>query len=113
MSWSPLLLPPESGIRRSGFEITSERINIDATAALVASIDAELLRTATLTDVHEHPLDAGLVKILKKIEDLTAAGLSDITPVKHVFGVTDANRRYLSAKQDWGHRLSKEDISES
>ena len=49
----------------------------------------------------------------KKIDDLTSAGLSDITPVKHVFGVTDANRRYLSAKQDWGHRLSKEDISES
>jgi len=46
----------------------------------------------------------------KKIDDLTAAGLSNITPVKHVFGVTDANRRYLSAKQDWGHRLTSEDI---
>ena len=46
----------------------------------------------------------------KKIDDLTAAGLNDITPVKHVFGVTDANRRYLSAKQDWGHRLTSEDI---
>jgi len=46
----------------------------------------------------------------KKIDDLTAAGLSDITPVKHVFGVTDTNRRYLSAKQDWGHRLTSEDI---
>ncbi len=46
----------------------------------------------------------------KKIEDLTAAGLTGITPVKHVFGVTDSNRRYLEAKQDWGHDLSKEDI---
>ena len=49
----------------------------------------------------------------KKIDDLQAAGLNDITPVKHVFGVTDANRRYLSAKQDWGHDLSKEDIGDS
>ena len=46
----------------------------------------------------------------KKIDDLRAAGLTDITPIKHVFGVTDANRRYLSAKQDWGHDLSEEDI---
>lgn len=46
----------------------------------------------------------------KKVEDLTTAGLVGITPVKHVFGVTAANRRYLAAKQDWGHRLSKDDI---
>jgi GTP cyclohydrolase II len=46
----------------------------------------------------------------KKIEDLTAAGLTDIAAVKHVFGVTESNRRYLAAKQDWGHRLTKEDI---
>jgi len=46
----------------------------------------------------------------KKIDDLTAAGLTDITAVKHVFGVTDSNRRYLAAKQDWGHRLAPEDI---
>ncbi len=48
----------------------------------------------------------------KKIDDLQAAGLNEITPVKHVFGVTDANRRYLSAKQDWGHDLSEEDIGD-
>jgi len=48
----------------------------------------------------------------KKIDDLTAAGLTDITAVKHVFGVTDSNRRYLAAKQDWGHKLSPEDIGE-
>ncbi len=43
---------------------------------------------------------------------LTAAGLTDITAVKHVFGVTDSNRRYLAAKQDWGHRLTSADIEE-
>ena len=48
----------------------------------------------------------------KKIEDLTAAGLTDITPVKHVFGVTESNRRYLAAKRDWGHRIRPEDIGE-
>jgi GTP cyclohydrolase II len=46
----------------------------------------------------------------KKIEDLTAAGLAGITPVKHVFGVTEANRRYLAAKKGWGHRIDEEDI---
>ena len=48
----------------------------------------------------------------KKIEDLTAAGLTDVTPVKHVFGVTDANKRYLKAKRDWGHKLSQEDFGD-
>jgi len=46
----------------------------------------------------------------KKVEDLEAMGLKRITRVKHVTGVTDSNRRYLSAKQDWGHELSTEDI---
>ena len=46
----------------------------------------------------------------KKIDDLAAAGLHNITPVKHVFGVTESNRRYLSAKRDWGHQLADEDI---
>jgi len=46
----------------------------------------------------------------KKVDDLTALGLAEITPVKHVSGVTDENRRYLKAKQDWGHRLEPEDI---
>ena len=48
----------------------------------------------------------------KKIDDLTAAGLTGITPVKHVIGVTDTNRRYLEAKQDWGHKLTREDIGD-
>ncbi len=48
----------------------------------------------------------------KKVQDLSAAGLSGITPVKHVFGVTKSNRRYLRAKQDWGHDIPSEDITE-
>ena len=48
----------------------------------------------------------------KKIEDLTTAGLTEITPVKHVFGVTKANKRYLAAKKGWGHMLESEDIGE-
>lgn len=46
----------------------------------------------------------------KKLDDLAAMGVTDITPVKHVIGVGDANRRYLAAKRDWGHRLSERDI---
>ncbi len=46
----------------------------------------------------------------KKIADLSAEGVSDITPVKHVFGVTESNKRYLSAKRDWGHELADDDI---
>jgi len=46
----------------------------------------------------------------KKVDDLTAAGLGDITRVKHVTGVTDSNRRYLTAKQDWGHELDADDL---
>lgn len=46
----------------------------------------------------------------KKIKDLQDLGLAGITRVKHVTGVTDNNRRYLSAKQDWGHDLAPEDL---
>jgi GTP cyclohydrolase II len=46
----------------------------------------------------------------KKIADLKAAGITGITPVKHVFGVTEANKRYLAAKRDWGHQLADDDI---
>ena len=46
----------------------------------------------------------------KKLDDLAAEGLTDVTPVKHVIGVTDSNRRYLKAKQGWGHKLDDEDI---
>jgi GTP cyclohydrolase II len=46
----------------------------------------------------------------KKIDDLAAAGLTNVTPVKHVIGVTESNKRYLAAKRDWGHRLGDQDI---
>jgi GTP cyclohydrolase II len=46
----------------------------------------------------------------KKVADLQASGIKDIMPIKHVIGVTDSNRNYLAAKQDWGHKLSAEDI---
>ena len=46
----------------------------------------------------------------KKIADLQAAGLTQITAVKHVVGVEDSNRRYLRAKAGWGHRFNPEDI---
>lgn len=46
----------------------------------------------------------------KKVNDLGDAGLKDITRVKHVIGVNSSNRRYLSAKQDWGHKISSEDL---
>jgi GTP cyclohydrolase II len=47
----------------------------------------------------------------KKIQDLADHGLTDVTPVKHVIGVTDANREYLRAKKSWGHKLDPKDIS--
>ena len=46
----------------------------------------------------------------KKVNDLEQMGLQGITRVKHVTGVGDNNRRYLAAKQDWGHELTPEDI---
>ncbi len=47
----------------------------------------------------------------KKVDDLTRFGLQGITRVKHVTGVSDNNRRYLNAKQDWGHKLDAEDLA--
>ena len=46
----------------------------------------------------------------KKIDDLTAAGLTALEPIKHVHGVTATNKGYLSAKRDWGHDLKDDDI---
>jgi GTP cyclohydrolase II len=46
----------------------------------------------------------------KKVSDLEEFGIRGITPVKHVSGVGDANRGYLAAKRDWGHKLEPEDI---
>lgn len=47
----------------------------------------------------------------KKISDLAAAGLTRVSVEKHVVGLGDANRRYLRAKRDWGHRLSDDDLA--
>ena len=46
----------------------------------------------------------------KKVNDLGDFGIGGITRVKHVTGVTDSNKRYLTAKQGWGHELSEEDL---
>ncbi len=46
----------------------------------------------------------------KKVNDLDEHGVAGITRVKHVTGVTDSNRRYLSAKQEWGHDIESGDI---
>ncbi len=47
----------------------------------------------------------------KKLADLSARGLTKIETLKHVAGVNDLNRRYLSAKRDWGHDLTGEDLA--
>ncbi|MEM7080868.1 MAG: hypothetical protein AAF513_19800 [Pseudomonadota bacterium] len=46
----------------------------------------------------------------KKVTDLTDFGLDHITQEKHVFGVSEWNKRYLHAKQEWGHKLDDTDI---
>ncbi len=48
----------------------------------------------------------------KKVADLEAQGIKGITQIKHVSGVTEANRRYLTAKRDWGHLLEPTDLDE-
>ncbi|MFT7653544.1 MAG: GTP cyclohydrolase II [Limisphaerales bacterium] len=46
----------------------------------------------------------------KKIKDLEGFGLTSISQEKHVTGVSEWNKRYLHAKQEWGHQLSDDDI---
>lgn len=46
----------------------------------------------------------------KKVNDLERMGITGITRVKHVTGVGENNRRYLAAKQGWGHELTSDDI---
>ena len=62
--------------------------------------------------VKDHPFRL-LTNNPKKVNDLEAMGLCKITRVKHVTGVGEDNRGYLSAKQDWGHDLTEEDIGAS
>jgi GTP cyclohydrolase II len=47
----------------------------------------------------------------KKVQDLEKMGLTHITPVKHVLGVGERNRRYLDAKRLWGHQLDEDDLA--
>src|SRR5210317_2144705 len=49
----------------------------------------------------------------KKIDDLSRAGLTQLSTEKHVAGVSQWNRRYLSAKQNWGHKIGDTDITHS
>ncbi|MDG2107814.1 MAG: GTP cyclohydrolase II [Woeseiaceae bacterium] len=46
----------------------------------------------------------------KKVDDLMSFGITDITRVKHVIGITDSNRKYMEAKRNWGHELDPEDL---
>ncbi len=46
----------------------------------------------------------------KKIEDLTDCGLTELNPEKHVAGVGKWNKRYLSAKRTWGHKIDDSDL---
>ncbi len=46
----------------------------------------------------------------KKLSDLSRGGLHHIQHEKHVTGVSAANRRYLSAKRGWGHKLDPKEI---
>jgi len=47
----------------------------------------------------------------KKISDLQGFGLEEIEPVKHLIGVGRWNKKYLSAKQAWGHKLDDADLT--
>jgi GTP cyclohydrolase II len=48
----------------------------------------------------------------KKTEDLNAMGLHHISPVRHVAGIGQFNRDYLSAKRDWGHLFEDSDLGD-
>ena len=49
----------------------------------------------------------------KKIEDLSGSGLTELKTEKHVAGVSKWNKRYLNAKQNWGHKIGDADISDN
>ncbi len=49
----------------------------------------------------------------KKIDDLSNSGLTQMSTEKHVVGVSQWNKRYLSAKQSWGHQIGDLDISDN
>ncbi|MYB35525.1 MAG: GTP cyclohydrolase II [Gammaproteobacteria bacterium] len=49
----------------------------------------------------------------KKVDDLTKAGLTELTVQKHIAGVTPWNRKYLYAKKAWGHHIHEDDLDQS
>lgn len=49
----------------------------------------------------------------KKVDDLEALGVSAITRVKHVCGVKETNRDYMSAKREWGHDIDPNEIGDT
>ncbi|MCP4432250.1 MAG: GTP cyclohydrolase II [Gammaproteobacteria bacterium] len=49
----------------------------------------------------------------KKIEDLYGSGLTQLSTEKHVAGISQWNKRYLTAKQSWGHKIVDSDIANS
>ena len=46
----------------------------------------------------------------KKVNDLKSFGLKNITPTKHLAGITQSNKEYLKAKRDWGHLIGDDEI---
>ena len=36
--------------------------------------------------------------------------LTQLTAEKHIFGVTETNKQYLSAKKKWGHHIEQTDL---
>jgi len=65
---------------------------------------------ALLKYFHGHKPIRLLTNNPKKIDDLAAEGLTQIERVKHVTGISAANRDYLKAKSAWGHDLDSEDL---
>ena len=49
----------------------------------------------------------------KKRRDLEVRGLTHISPEKHLYGVSAWNRRYLGAKQRWGHTFDDADVAQA
>ena len=47
----------------------------------------------------------------KKLDDLAAMGVANVTREKHVVGVSTHNKNYLSAKRSWGHRIDDTDLA--
>ena len=52
----------------------------------------------------------GCAVALVKIADLAEHGLTQISAEKHITGVDECNLRYLSAKADWGHKITPADL---